>query len=123
MGCDEGYFAREMAHRGARVIGIDISPRMVENAQQQEAMTPLGIEYRIADTAALDTLIGKGSFDAATSCVALQDMPEVAQVLRAVHARGSVQFLNSKSEVNHESLYYSFDRDRTSDYRRSGGHS
>jgi len=86
VGCGPGYFAREMAHRGARVIGLDISPRMIEHARQQESLTPLGIEYRICNAADLDALFPAGSFDLATSCIALQDMPAVGQVLRAVHS-------------------------------------
>jgi 2-polyprenyl-3-methyl-5-hydroxy-6-metoxy-1,4-benzoquinol methylase len=46
VGSGAGYFAREMALRGARVIGVDISPRMIEHAQHQEAVIPLGIQYR-----------------------------------------------------------------------------
>src|ERR1700730_4683918 len=49
LGCGAGYFAREMAHRGARVVGVDISSRMIEHARDQEAMTPLGIDYRVGD--------------------------------------------------------------------------
>jgi len=30
VGCGSGYFAREMARRGARVTAIDVSPRMIE---------------------------------------------------------------------------------------------
>ena len=46
-GCGEGYLARVLAARGARVTGIDLSPRLVELARQR---TPDGdIEYRIGD--------------------------------------------------------------------------
>jgi ubiquinone/menaquinone biosynthesis C-methylase UbiE len=85
VGCGAGYFAREMARRGARVIGVDISPRMIEHAQREEAATRLGIEYRVGDAAKLDALFPAESFDAATSCLALQDMPNVATALRAIH--------------------------------------
>src|SRR5512132_390308 len=43
VGCGSGYFAREMAKLGARVTGIDISPRMIEHARQLESESPLGI--------------------------------------------------------------------------------
>src|SRR5262245_963786 len=49
VGCGSGYFAREMASRGARVTAIDISPRMIELAQRRESESPLGIEYDVAD--------------------------------------------------------------------------
>ncbi|HTK89581.1 MAG TPA: class I SAM-dependent methyltransferase, partial [Verrucomicrobiae bacterium] len=40
VGCGNGYFARALARRGARVAGIDISPRMIEHATRQEAAEP-----------------------------------------------------------------------------------
>jgi 2-polyprenyl-3-methyl-5-hydroxy-6-metoxy-1,4-benzoquinol methylase len=86
VGCGSGYFAREMARRGARVTGVDLSPRMVEHARRQEEASPLGVEYEIADAAEVATVFGEQSFDMATSCVALQDMPNVPAVLRAVRA-------------------------------------
>ena len=78
-------WSREMARRGARVTGVDISPRMIEHARREEGRAPLGVTYAAADAAAVASLFPATSFDVATSCVALQDMPEVAAVLRAVH--------------------------------------
>jgi 2-polyprenyl-3-methyl-5-hydroxy-6-metoxy-1,4-benzoquinol methylase len=86
VGCGSGYFAREMARRGARVRGVDISPRMITLAERHEAEAPLGIEYRIGDAADLASHAGIASFDMATSCMALQDMPNVSALLRGVHA-------------------------------------
>lgn len=46
-GCGEGYLARILAARGARVTGIDISPRLVAIAREKG---PAGaIDYRVAD--------------------------------------------------------------------------
>ncbi len=84
VGCGSGYFAREMASRGARVTAIDISPRMIELARRHELESPLGIEYQDVDAAELAGLRLAGSFDMATSCVALQDMPRVDHVFAAV---------------------------------------
>ena len=85
VGCGNGYLARELARRGARVTGIDISPRMIEHARAQEAAEPLGIDYRVADAAEIADHFAAGSFDMAASCIALQDMPSPSTVLRAVH--------------------------------------
>ena len=85
VGCGSGYFAREMARRGARVTAIDISPRMIEHARRLEALTPLSIAYEVLDAAQIATVWPAGSFDMATSCVALQDMANVDRVLSAVH--------------------------------------
>lgn len=86
VGCGGGYLAREMAARGARVTGVDISPRMIEHARRSEAAAPLGIDYDVVDAAEVAARFPAGSFDAAVSCVALQDMPDPAAALRAVHA-------------------------------------
>ena len=47
VGCGTGYFAREMARRGASVTGVDISPRMLAHAAQAESQDPLGIRYLV----------------------------------------------------------------------------
>ena len=85
VGCGTGYFAREVARRGARVTGIDISPRMIEHAEQQESTGSLGIEYHVLDAATLPAGFVPQSFDMATSCMALQDMPNAEKVLRGVY--------------------------------------
>jgi len=48
--CGEGHFTRRLREAGAtEVVGFDISERMIELAQSQEAEQPLGIQYRVAD--------------------------------------------------------------------------
>ena len=84
VGCGGGYLARELAARGARVTGIDISPRMIEHARRMEDDAPLGIDYHAMDAAEIAARFPAESFDMAASCVALQDMPEPAAALRAV---------------------------------------
>ena len=46
-GCGEGYLARVLAGRGARVTGIDLSPRLIEIAREKD--TAGEIDYRVAD--------------------------------------------------------------------------
>ena len=86
VGCGSGYLARAMAERGARVTGIDVSPRMIALAERHEADTPLGITYLVGDAAEIASYTSDASFDMATSCLALQDMPNADAVLRGVHA-------------------------------------
>jgi 2-polyprenyl-3-methyl-5-hydroxy-6-metoxy-1,4-benzoquinol methylase len=59
VGCGNGYFARELARCGARVTGIDISPRMVAHAKEHESAASLGIEYHVLDAAALPAGFGR----------------------------------------------------------------
>lgn len=48
--CGEGYYTRRLRQRGAaRVVGVDISAKMIELARRQEADAPLGVDYRVGD--------------------------------------------------------------------------
>ncbi len=80
VGCGSGYFSRAMAERGAKVTGIDISPRMIQHAQ--DAGGP--ITYEVLDAARIDRRFPAASFDMATACLTMQDIPEPAQALKAV---------------------------------------
>jgi ubiquinone/menaquinone biosynthesis C-methylase UbiE len=83
VGCGAGYFAREMARGGAEVTAVDVSPRMIEHARRESGGH--AVEYLVADAAELASRLAGRSFDLATSCVALQDMPRVERVLSEVH--------------------------------------
>lgn len=85
VGCGSGYFSREMAARGAQVTAIDICPRMIALASERETAAPMGIAYQVMDAADISSAFEPRSFDMATSCMALQDMPQIGDVLRAVH--------------------------------------
>ncbi len=80
-GCGEGYNTRQFARRGARMIGIDLSPRMIELAREEEAREPLGIGYEIGSYSRLDGFEGD-SFDAVVSTMALMDGPDFAGAMR-----------------------------------------
>jgi SAM-dependent methyltransferase len=86
LGSGSGYLARELARRGARVTGVDLSPRMIEHARRREAAEPLGVEYVVDDAAEVAARFAPESFDLAVSCMALQDMPAPDAVLRAARA-------------------------------------
>lgn len=65
LACGFGYNTRLLAQRGAgRAVGVDISAEMIRLAREEEARAPLGIEYHVADAAALPRL---GRFDLATA--------------------------------------------------------
>jgi SAM-dependent methyltransferase len=84
VGCGSGYFSRELARRGASVVGIDMSPGMLAHAMRHESAEPLGVAYVEGDAAGIGERFDRESFDLAVSCVALQDMPDVPRVLRGV---------------------------------------
>jgi ubiquinone/menaquinone biosynthesis C-methylase UbiE len=55
LACGEGIYARKLVRRGAAcVVGVDISPEMVALATRAEESEALGIEYVLADVAAVD---------------------------------------------------------------------
>ncbi len=50
LACGEGYYSRLLTELGAsRVVGLDLSSKMIELAERSERERPLGIEYRVAD--------------------------------------------------------------------------
>lgn len=74
-----GLVARTAAASGAEVVGIDISPGMIDVARTHEVRA---IEFLVADAAALP--FDDGSFDAVTCAFGLSHMPDVAAVLAEV---------------------------------------
>ena len=113
VGCGNGYFARAMAQAGARVTGVDISPGMIALAERYEAEEPLGITYRVSDAADIASHTGPASFDMATSCMALQDMPNVAAVLRSVYTvlRPGARFVASITHPCSDMPFRRWERD------------
>ncbi len=81
LGCGEGHLSRVLAARGGRVVGVDVSRRMLALARQR---TPRpGLDYLLAD--AQQTLpLPAAAFDLAISNMALMDIPDLAAVYRAV---------------------------------------
>jgi 2-polyprenyl-3-methyl-5-hydroxy-6-metoxy-1,4-benzoquinol methylase len=63
--CGHGRITRELARRGARAVGIDISASLISKARENEENEPLGLRYIHADIAAPGAL-GDDRFDAAT---------------------------------------------------------
>ena len=48
--CGEGFYTRLLRQRGAgKVVGVDLSQRMIELARDQEAQHRLGIDYIVGD--------------------------------------------------------------------------
>ena len=54
LGCGPGHVARYLADRGAHVIAIDLSPRMIDVARELHP----GLDARVGDLTALDLLDG-----------------------------------------------------------------
>jgi ubiquinone/menaquinone biosynthesis C-methylase UbiE len=77
LACGQGVVARELARRGARVTGIDLSAGLLDLARGDEATAPLGITYRRGDAHHLPE-IPEAAFDGLVCCMALMDIPDLA---------------------------------------------
>jgi len=53
LACGEGSNARILARKGAKVVGVDFSKKMIELAIQTEKEEKLGIRYYVSDAANL----------------------------------------------------------------------
>jgi ubiquinone/menaquinone biosynthesis C-methylase UbiE len=88
LACGEGHNTRILARRGARVVGVDFSEKMIERAEKRETRERLGITYCVSDATDLKGFRSK-SFDIVTCLMALMDIEyyedailEVARVLK-----------------------------------------
>ena len=53
LACGEGHYTRLLRKLGADpVVGVDLSPAMIDLARAQEAADPLGIRYGVGDARA-----------------------------------------------------------------------
>ncbi len=86
LGCGQGWFSRQLAGRGARVVGVDAAALMLVHARRHEAARPLGIAYHHLDAALVAEHWPPGSFDLVAACMVLHDLPNPGAVLAA--ARG-----------------------------------
>lgn len=93
--CGHGRLSRELARRGAEVVGVDLSAALLEKARAREQTEPLGIAYVYANAASQDTLSGQ-HFDGVTCHFGLSDIDDlegaVATVARVLRAGGFFAF-------------------------------
>ena len=94
-GCGEGYNTRLLARSGARMVGVDISRKMIEYAREQETREPLGIRYEVTSFSDLSGF-PDASFDWVVSFMALMDGPDfegaATEIFRVLRAAGELTF-------------------------------
>ncbi len=108
LACGEGFFTRKIKHKGAaRVVGVDISPKMIELARREEAQEPLGIEYIVCDVL---KLVKIGSFDLVVASYLLnyaQTKEELLKMCQTIYANlkpgGRFVTINDNLEQSPES--------------------
>lgn len=85
VGCGGGILSESMARAGARVLGIDLAPALIEVAQLHALQAGTAVEYRT--TAAEDLARERpGTFDAVTCMEMLEHVPDPAAALGALAA-------------------------------------
>lgn len=95
IGCGNGNFSRHLAGMGARVTAIDGSAKMIERARKRtegraegcpESGNAARIDYRVIDVTDSERLeaLGRDTFDAAVSNMAVMDVAVVGPMFEAV---------------------------------------
>jgi SAM-dependent methyltransferase len=101
LGCGTAYVSAWLAKRGARPVGVDVTPAQLETARRRMAET--GIEFPLVEASAEDVPLPDASFDLAVSeygaslwCDPARWLPEAARLLRP---RGRLVFLTNSMLV------------------------
>lgn len=91
IGCGQGFLSAYLAHRGAEVLGCDISPRSIKTCERRAAVSGLSdrCTFKVMDCEALE--VASESLDAVTGCFVLHhlDLPKVARELTRVLKPGA----------------------------------
>jgi ubiquinone/menaquinone biosynthesis C-methylase UbiE len=83
VGCGQGIDLAEFGLRGARVTGIDLTPRHVELAREHLASLQVDGEVVLGDAESLP--FPDASFDRVTSNGVLHHTPDIQAALREIH--------------------------------------
>lgn len=83
-GCGNGYFSTVLAQRGARVIGVDVSEKMIELAKSHALADGLKIDYRVDSVTELSSLKDR-SIDRIVSNYVLMDLPNLEAAIQQFH--------------------------------------
>lgn len=78
--CGPGFLTRQIARRGAHVVGVDVSEEMLRRGREEGRSAPRAITYYEMDAAHL-AQSWANSFDVATCEMAMVDMPDIDSVL------------------------------------------
>jgi 2-polyprenyl-3-methyl-5-hydroxy-6-metoxy-1,4-benzoquinol methylase len=90
VGCGEGWLARALAEQGIGVVGIDVSPELVDAAQRAGGGEFHAVSY---DALAADPSLAGGEYDAVVCNFSLLDehpVPLLAALRRVLRAGGAL---------------------------------
>ncbi|MDX9955958.1 MAG: class I SAM-dependent methyltransferase [Anaerolineae bacterium] len=94
MGCGTGVFSRRLAERFESVLGLDLSPQMIQLARERSRTCP-NLEFRVADV--LAEALPDAHFDAIVSIATLHHLPLpeiLPRLARALKPRGVLAVLD-----------------------------
>src|SRR5690348_10385227 len=95
LGCGTAYFSAWLARRGARPVGVDVTPAQLESAR--ECQRQLGIEFPLVEASAEDVPLPDESFDLVLSeyGASIWCEPErwIAEAARLLRPGGELVFL------------------------------
>jgi SAM-dependent methyltransferase len=101
LGCGVAYFSAWLVRRGARVVGVDVTPAQLATARRMQAAT--GLEFELVEASAEDVPLADASFDLVLSeygasiwCDPAAWIPEAARLLRP---GGRLVFLRNSTLV------------------------
>lgn len=81
LACGHGRYSRELARRGAHVVGVDISHSLIAAAKAAEQEHPLGIRYLCADVSSPGPALEDGMFDVVVCGFGLSDIDDLDAAL------------------------------------------
>ena len=83
--CGHGRITRELARRGASVVGVDVSGALITRARETEQAEQLGIRYLHEDVTMPGSLDGfDGGFDVAACNFGLSDIDDLDAAITAI---------------------------------------
>jgi SAM-dependent methyltransferase len=81
--CGQGWVARELARRGAKVTGLDLAPNLLALARRYEEQERLGIEYVHGDAQRAE-LLADASFTGCVCVLALVNIPDLVATFASI---------------------------------------
>lgn len=123
LACGQGFFSEEFKKAGVEVVGVDISPELIEIAKKN---SPKDISYHVSPADSLPFLADK-SIDAISIVLALQNIENIVVVFRECK-RMLKQEGRLVLVLNHPVLRvprrsgWGFDEEKNVQYRRLDGY-
>ena len=80
LACGQGYLSRILARKGAKVVGVDLSEKMLEIAQDSETSEPLGVKYIQCNSGDIHEVVDS-SMDCVVSTFGFHDIKEIESTI------------------------------------------